>query len=99
MAKFKYDPSETMEENWERYSTEVGLNVVTTKAQQKAHNKKRLAFHKKYVNLGFQKHFGRDDEALEGWRGICDTLGMSDAESFTTVNHCKKVCLLRVHLL
>ena len=104
MVKFKYDPLKTMDENWEIYSAEIRL-MVTTEAQEKAYKKKRLAFYKKYVNSGFQKHFGRDEKALEGWRGICETLGISGADSFPSITRCKQVYFIasntkssRVHL-
>ena len=92
MDKFKYDRSKTMEENWEQYAAEHEL-VVTTKAKEEAYNKKRLAFHKKFVTSGFREHFGRNENAIEGWRGICETLGISGAESFSTISRCKKVSL------
>jgi len=65
MDKFKSGRSKTMEENWERYAAEIGL-VVTCKGKEEAYNKKRLAFHKKYVTSGFREHFGRNENALEG---------------------------------
>jgi hypothetical protein len=93
VKKFKYDRSKTMEENWEVYSAIMEIIVISEDDEEK-YNKKRLAFHKKYVTQGFQEHFGRDENALEGWRGICETLGISDAESFPTISRCKKVDFL-----
>ena len=92
MASFKYDRLKTMEENWELYSAEMGYRRTTEK-EEKSYNKNRLAFHKKYVTSGFKEHFGRDEAALEGWRGICETLGISGAESFSSISQCKKVSL------
>lgn len=92
MVTFKYDRSKTMEENWELYSAEIGYRRTTKKEEEK-YNKKRLEFHRKYVTLGFKEHFGRDETALKGWRGICETLGISGAEDFSSADRCKQVYL------
>ena len=94
MGKFKYDRSKTMEENWELYFAENEF-PVTSESDEEKYNKKRLAFHKKHVTLGFQEHFGRDENSLEGWKGICETVGIFDAEGLPSISHCKKVEFLR----
>ncbi len=82
-----------MERNWKSFAATTGIAVTrnSSKEERDHHERERLAFIVRWVNTGFNKHFGADTNNLEAWQSICDTIGIEGAGDFSSISQCKKV--------
>lgn len=82
-----------MERNWQSFADKTRIAVTRRSSEQERdhYEQERRAFIVRWVNTGFNKHFGADTDDLEAWKNICETIGIEGARGFSSVSQCKKV--------
>jgi len=93
MPNWTYNPFKSMERNWQSFADKTRI-AVTRRSSEQEHDhykRERHAFIVRWVNTGFNKHFGADTSKLEAWKSICETIGIENACDFSSISQCKKV--------
>jgi hypothetical protein len=82
-----------MERNWQSFAATTGVAVTrhSSKKERDHYKQERLAFIVRWVNTGFNKHFGTDTNNLDAWKIICETVGIEGGRDFSSISQCKKV--------
>lgn len=93
MPNWTYNPFKSMERNWQSFAATTRIAVTSHSSKQERHHyeRERRAFIVRWVNTGFNKHFGADINNLEAWKSISETIGVEGAHEFSSISQCKKV--------
>jgi len=93
MPNWTYNPFKSMERNWQSFAVTTGIAVTRRSSQPERdhHERERRAFIMRWVNTGFNEHYGADANNLEAWKSICETIGIEGARDFSSISQCKKV--------
>ena len=93
MPNWTYNAFKSMERNWQSFAATSRIAVTrhSSKEERDHYKREHRAFIVRWVNTGFDKHFGTNTNNLEAWKSICETIGIEGARDFSSISQCKKV--------